>query len=63
MSDDKSKKDYRDRTRINTSESYEVAYWTNKWNISSQQLTGAIRAIDSTSVKKVAEYLKKIKKV
>jgi|LakMenEpi03Aug12_release.lakeMendotaPanAssembly.Ray.scaffolds.fasta_scaffold4108721_1 hypothetical protein len=62
MSDDKTKKDYRDKTRINTSEPYEVAYWTKKWDISSQQLTGAIRATDSTSVKKVEEYLKKNKK-
>ena len=34
--DNKSKKDYRDRTRINTSEHYEVEYWTKKWKISPQ---------------------------
>ena len=59
MSDNKHKKDYRDKTRINTGEPYEVNYWTKKWHISSQQPTGAIRATDSTSVKKVEEYLKK----
>lgn len=58
MSDNKNKKDYRDKSRINTHESYEVQYWTKKWDISAQQLTGAIRATDSTSVRKVEEYLK-----
>ena len=59
MSDNKSKKDYRDKSRINTSEPYEVQYWTKKWGISRQQLQGAVTATGSTSVKKVEEYLKK----
>lgn len=59
MADNKNKKDYRDRTKINTHESYEISYWKNKWNISSQQLTGAIRATQSNQVKKVEAYLKK----
>lgn len=59
MADNKNKKDYRDRTKINTSESYEVAYWKGKWNISSQQLVGAVRATKSNSVKQVEAYLKK----
>ncbi len=58
MSDDKNKKDYRDKTRINKNEQYEVEYFKNKWNISSQQLLGAINATNSTSVKKIEEYLK-----
>ncbi|MBL7819463.1 MAG: DUF3606 domain-containing protein [Saprospiraceae bacterium] len=58
MSDDKSKRGYQDRTRINTKEPYEVDYWTKKWNISSQQLNGAIKATDSTSVKKIEKYLR-----
>jgi hypothetical protein len=61
MSDDKTKKDYRDRSRINVGEIYEVKYWTDKWCISREQLNDAIRATDSTSVKKVEEYLKKNK--
>lgn len=63
MSDDKSKKDYRDKSRINTSETYEVQYWTKKWDISHQQLVGAVKATESTSVKKVEEYLKKNNKI
>lgn len=58
MADNKNKKDYRDRTKINTSEKYEVYYWKTKWNISSQQLVGAVRATQSNSVKKVEAYLK-----
>ncbi len=57
MADDKSKRDYRDRSRINTSEPYEMAYWKKKLDVSGQQLAGAIRAVGS-SVKKVTEYLK-----
>jgi hypothetical protein len=56
--DDKSKKDYRDKTRINKNEPYEMKYWTKKWDISNQQLIGAITATDSTSVKKIETYLK-----
>jgi Protein of unknown function (DUF3606) len=58
MSDDKTKKDYRDKTRINKNEPYEVTYFKEKWDISTQQLLGALKATDSTSVKKVEEYLK-----
>lgn len=57
MADDKTKRDYRDRSRINTSEAYEVEYWKKKFNVSGQQLAGAVRAVGS-SVKKVSEYLK-----
>jgi hypothetical protein len=57
MTDDKSKRDYRDRSRINTSESYEMEYWKKKFDVSGQQLAGAVRAVGS-SVKKVTEYLR-----
>jgi hypothetical protein len=30
MADDKTKKNYRDKTRINTNEPYEMKYWTEK---------------------------------
>lgn len=63
MADDKSKKDYRDRTKINTHESYEVSYWTKKWSISPQQLRGAVRATGSSSVKKIELYLRKNNKI
>jgi hypothetical protein len=58
MADDKSKKDYRDKTRINMNEPYEVAYWKKKFDVTGQALAGAIRATGSTSVKKVGAYLK-----
>lgn len=59
MSDNKNVKDYKDKTRINVNEPYEVAYWTKKWNITAKQLTDAVRSQDTTSVKKIEEFLKK----
>jgi hypothetical protein len=56
MADDKMKKDYRDKTRINMNEKYEVDYWKKKFSVSGQALSGAVRAVGS-SVKKVGEYL------
>jgi hypothetical protein len=47
MADDKSKKDYRDKTRINMNEPYEVAYWKKKFDVTGQALAGAIRATAS----------------
>ena len=58
MADDKTKKDYRDKTRINMKERYEVAYFKEKFGVTGQALAGAIKATGSTSVKKVEEYLK-----
>ncbi len=59
MPDNKNKKGRADRMKISTGESYEVQYWCRKWNISHQQLTGAIRATGSHLVKKVEKYLKR----
>ena len=59
MADDKSKRDYRDKTRINMNEPYEVAYWKKAFDVTGQALAGAIRATGSTSVKKVQAYLKR----
>ncbi len=58
MGDDKTKKDYRDKTRINMNEPYEVAYFKKKFGVSGQALAGAVRATGSSSVKKVGDYLK-----
>jgi uncharacterized protein DUF3606 len=57
MADDKSKTDYRDRTRINLNEDYEKEYWKKRFNVSGQALAGAVRAV-GVSVKKVEQYLK-----
>jgi hypothetical protein len=58
MADDKSKRDFRDKTRINMNEAYEKQYWKRRYRVSGQALAGAIRATGSTSVKKVEAYLK-----
>ncbi|MCP1972942.1 MULTISPECIES: DUF3606 domain-containing protein [Bradyrhizobium] len=57
MADDKTKKNYRDRTRININEDYEKEYWKKRFNVSGQALAGAVRAV-GVSVKKVEKYLK-----
>jgi len=43
--------------RVNTSNKSEVKYWTSKFNISSQQLVGAIKATRSNSIVVIEEYL------
>lgn len=53
MSDDKNKKGYQDKSKINTKEKYEMDYWKKELNVSSQQITGAVKAIGSNSVKKI----------
>jgi hypothetical protein len=56
MADDRTKRDFRDRTRINTEERYEMDYWKKKFRVSGQKLAGAVRAV-GPSVKKVKAYL------
>ena len=43
MADDRALRGPRDRQRINLSEGYEVAYWTQKWGINREQLDEAVR--------------------
>jgi uncharacterized protein DUF3606 len=45
MTDDPSKRGQADRTRINMHEDYEVRYWTQKWNVSRDQLAAAVRKV------------------
>ena len=58
MADDNTKRDYRDKTRINMKERYEVAYFKKKFGVTGQALAGAVKATGSSSVKKVEAYLK-----
>lgn len=58
MSDDKNSKDYRDRTRIDYSQDYERQYWTEKWNVSDEQLKEALDRTDSVMVDDVQRYLR-----
>jgi hypothetical protein len=57
MADDKAKKDYRDRVRINVNEKYEVEYWSKKFNVTPAKLKAAVKEVGVT-VKKVEAYLK-----
>jgi hypothetical protein len=54
--DDKDKVGGQDRNRINTSEDYEVQYWSEKLGCSAEELKEAVAAVGS-SVDRVEEYL------
>jgi hypothetical protein len=47
-----------DRDRINVHEEYELQYWSEKFNVSRDELKAAVKA-SGTSVKDVEQYLKK----
>jgi hypothetical protein len=49
--------DFQYQAEINTSNPEEVLYWTKRWNVSSQQLVGAVKATQSNSVVLIEEYL------
>jgi hypothetical protein len=57
MSDDTSKKGLQDRTRINTSEDYELRYWSEKFGVSRDQLKAAVDKVGN-SVSAVEKELK-----
>lgn len=42
MSDDLSKKGQQDRSSINMNEEHEVVYWTQKFNVSREELQKAV---------------------
>ena len=58
MADDLNRRAPEDPTKINVHESWEVRYWTNKWNITEQQLKDAVRAV-GVQTKDVARHLGK----
>jgi Protein of unknown function (DUF3606) len=45
MSDDPKKKGRQDRSRINTSEDYEVQYWSKKFGVSPDELKAAVNKV------------------
>jgi hypothetical protein len=58
MADNKSKKDGRDRSRVNSKEGYEVEYLHQQYpDLSHQQVYGAIRAAGPVR-KDIVKYLK-----
>jgi len=61
MSDNKKKTGEPDRSLINTGENYEMQYWKDKFKVSPQQLTGAVRAVGNKATA-VEKYLKDKKK-
>ncbi|MDB5340189.1 MAG: hypothetical protein JWN70_5808 [Planctomycetaceae bacterium] len=58
MTDDKSKRGEPDRSKVNTSEDYEVAYWSGKFGVTPQLLKDAVKTAGS-SPEAVAQALKK----
>ena len=48
MTDDPSKKGVQDRTRINTSEDYELRYWSKKFGVSQQRLKQAVEKVGNS---------------
>lgn len=58
MSDNKNKTDGRDRSKVSGSENYEIQYFKQKMGVTSQAVTGAIRATGSNDRKTLEKYLK-----
>lgn len=58
MPDNKNKKDYRDRGRIDPSDSNEVQFAAKTWGCTTKDVIDAIKYV-GTSRKKVHAYLKK----
>ena len=48
MSDDPKKRGRQDRSRINTSEDYEVRYWSKKFGVSPDQLKAAVKKVGNS---------------
>ena len=59
--DDKSKTGKSDDTRINVNESYELQYWSGKFNVSKDELKQAVQAV-GTGVEDVRRYLQSNRK-
>ena len=57
MTDDPTKKGVQDRTRINTSEDYELRYWSEKFGVSQDQLKAGVQKVGN-SVSAVEKELK-----
>ena len=58
MSDNLKQRGPQDRTRINVHESWELAYWAEKFNVSHERLKKAVETV-GVSAEKVEKYLEK----
>jgi hypothetical protein len=56
--DNKTKTGTPDRDRINLSEDYEVQYWADKFGVTAEQLTKAVKKVGDAA-KNVEEFLTK----
>ena len=45
MADDLKNRGPQDRARVNTTEQWELSYWTNQFGVTEQQLKDAVRAV------------------
>jgi Protein of unknown function (DUF3606) len=52
----KAKRDYGDKTRIDMNQSYQVAYWKERFGVTEQELSEAVRAAGAMA-RKVETYL------
>jgi Protein of unknown function (DUF3606) len=50
-------RDYGDKTRIDMSQSYQVAYWKERFGVSEEELGDAVRAAGALA-RKVEAYMK-----
>ena len=51
------KRDYGDKTRIDLNQSYQVAYWKERFGVSEEELSEAVHAAGALA-RKVEAYLK-----
>ena len=58
MSDDKSKTQPQDASKVNVHEQYEVEYWTKRFGVTPDQLKAAVSRV-GTSAAKVEQDLKR----
>ena len=57
MSYDLNKKGFQDRSRINMNEDHEVAYWTEKFGVTKEELQKAIDRTGSNSADEIEKAL------
>jgi hypothetical protein len=58
MADDLKDRGAQDRSRVNVNEDHEVRYWTQKWDVTKEQLMAAVKKA-GVSVAAVAKALGK----
>ncbi|QXI51745.1 DUF3606 domain-containing protein [Pseudomonas alvandae] len=58
MADDLSNRGPRDRSRINTSEEWELRYWTKEFGVTEEELKAAVKAVGA-GAEDVRRQLKK----